>query len=64
MALDNSDVVDFSVFGVELPRLTAYAKDVYGCLLNNGMYMLKCHSASRALDVRKTRRITTKPQLS
>ena len=36
---DNSDVVDFSVFGVKLPRLTAYAQDVYGCLLNNGMYM-------------------------
>ena len=38
---DNSDVVDFTVFGVELPRLSAYAQDVYGCLLNNGMYMFQ-----------------------
>ena len=37
--LDNSDVVDFTVFGVELPRLSAYAQDVYSCLLNNLMYM-------------------------
>ena len=36
---DNSNVVDFTVFGVELPRLSAYAQDVYGCLLNNGMYV-------------------------
>ena len=38
---DNSDVVDFSVFGVELPRLSAYAQYVYGCLLNNGIYMFQ-----------------------
>ena len=39
--VDTSDVVDFSVFGVELPRLNPYAQDVYGCLLNNGMYMFQ-----------------------
>ena len=38
---DNSDVVDFTVFGVELPRLSAYVQDVYGCFLNNGMYMFQ-----------------------
>ena len=43
MASDNSDVVGFSIFGVELPRLTAYAQDVYGYLLNNGMYMFQPH---------------------
>ena len=26
--LDNSDVVDFSVFGVELPRLNPYAQEM------------------------------------
>ena len=26
--VDNSDVVDFSVFGVELPRLNPYAQDL------------------------------------
>ena len=35
--VDISDEVDFSVFGMELPRLNPYAQDVYGCLLNNGM---------------------------
>ena len=39
--VDNSDVVDFSVFSVELPRLNPYAQDVYSCLLNNGMYMFQ-----------------------
>ena len=39
--VDTSDVVDFSVFSVELPRLNPYAQDVYSCLLNNGMYMFQ-----------------------
>ena len=39
--VDTSDVVDFSVFRVELPRLNPYAQDVCGCLLNNGMYMFQ-----------------------
>ena len=39
--VDTSDEVDFSVFGVELPRLNPYAQDVYGCLLNNGMYVFQ-----------------------
>ena len=39
--VDTSDVVDFSVFGVELPRLNPHAQAVYGCLLNNGMYMFQ-----------------------
>ena len=39
--VDTSDVVDFSVFRVELPRLNPYAQDVYGCLLNNRMYMFQ-----------------------
>ena len=39
--VDTSDAVDFSVFGVELPRLNPYAQDVYGCLLNNGMYVFQ-----------------------
>ena len=38
---DTSDDVDFSVFRVELPRLNPYAQDVYGCLLNNGMYVFQ-----------------------
>ena len=36
-----SDEVDFSVFGLELPRLNPYAQDMYGCLLNNGMYVFQ-----------------------
>ena len=39
--VDISDGVDFSVFSLELPKLNAYAQDVYGCLLNNGMYMFQ-----------------------
>ena len=39
--VDTSDEVDFSVFGVELPRLNPYAQDMYGCLLNNGMYVFQ-----------------------
>ena len=39
--VDTSDEVDFSVFRVELPRLNPYAQDVYGCLLNNGMYVFQ-----------------------
>ena len=39
--VDTSDEVDFSVFGVELPRLNSYAQDVYGCLLNNRMYVFQ-----------------------
>ena len=39
--VDTLDEVDFSVFGVELPRLNPYAQDVYGCLLNNGMYVFQ-----------------------
>ena len=42
--VDTSDEVDFSVFGVELPRLNPYAQDVYGCLLNNGMYVFQPNS--------------------
>ena len=40
--VDTSDEIDFSVFGMELPRLNPYAQDVYGCLLNNGYV---CYSA-------------------
>ena len=39
--VDTSDEVDFSVFGVELPRLNPYVQDVYGCLLNSGMYVFQ-----------------------
>ena len=39
--VDISDEVDFSVFGMELPRLDPYAQDVYGWLLNNGMYVFQ-----------------------
>ena len=39
--VDTSDEIDFSVFGMELPRLNPYAQDVYGCLLNNGMYVFQ-----------------------
>ena len=39
--VDTSDEVDFSVFRVELPRLNPYAQDMYGCLLNNGMYIFQ-----------------------
>ena len=39
--VDTSDDVDFSVFGVELPRLNPYVQDVYGCLLNNRMYVFQ-----------------------
>ena len=39
--IDTSDEIDFSVFGMELPRLNPYAQDVYGCLLNNGMYVFQ-----------------------
>ena len=35
---DSSVVVDYSVFGEELPMLNPVAQDVYGCLLNNGVY--------------------------
>ena len=36
-----SDEVDFSVLEVELPRLNPHAQDMYGCLLNNGMYVFQ-----------------------
>ena len=36
--VDTSIVVDYSVFGEELPTLSPHAQDVYGCLLNNGIY--------------------------
>ena len=39
--VNTSDEIDFSVFGMELPRLNPYAQDVYGCLLNNGMYVFQ-----------------------
>ena len=39
--IDTSDEVDFSVFRVELSRLNPYAQDVYGCLLNHGMYVFQ-----------------------
>ena len=39
--VDTLDEVDFSVFRVELPRLNPYAQDMYGCLLNNGMYVFQ-----------------------
>ena len=39
--VDTLDDVDFSVFGVELPRLNPYAQDVYGYLLNNEMYVFQ-----------------------
>ena len=39
--VDTLDEVEFSVFGVELPRLYPYAQDVYGCLLNNRMYVFQ-----------------------
>ena len=39
--VDTSDEIDFSVFGVELPRLNPNAQDMYGCLLNNGMYVFQ-----------------------
>ena len=48
--VDISDEVDFSVFGMELPRLDPYAKFqglipmhkmCMGCLLNNGMYIFQ-----------------------
>ena len=31
-------MVDYSVFGEELPMLNSVAQDVYSCLLNNGVY--------------------------
>ena len=39
--VDTLDEVDFSAFGMELPRLNPYAQDVYGCLLNNGMHVFQ-----------------------
>ena len=36
--VDSSVVVDYSVFGEELPMLNSVAQDVYSCLLNNGVY--------------------------
>ena len=36
--IDTSVVVDYSVFREELPTLSPVAQDVYGCLLNNGIY--------------------------
>ena len=33
-----SVVVDYSVFGEELPTLSPATQDVYWCLLNNGIY--------------------------
>ena len=36
--VDTSVVVDYFVFGEELPMLNPVAPDVYGCLLNNGLY--------------------------
>ena len=39
--VDSPDLVDFTIFGVELPRLSAFAQDVYGSLLNNGVYMFQ-----------------------
>ena len=39
--VDTSDEINFSVFGMELPRLNPYAQDVYGCLLNNGIYVFQ-----------------------
>ena len=40
----NTPVVEYSVFG-ELPTLNPAAQDVYGCLLNNGLYVFQpeCH---------------------
>ena len=35
--IDTSDKINFAVFGEELSRLSLYAQDVYGCLLNNGI---------------------------
>ena len=39
--VDTSDEVDFSLFGMELPRLNPYAQDVYSCLLNNGIHVFQ-----------------------
>ena len=36
--VDTSVVVDYSVFGEELPTLSPVAQDLYGCLLNNRIY--------------------------
>ena len=36
--------VDYSVFGEELPTLSPAAQDVYGCLLNNGIYAFQPNS--------------------
>ena len=50
--VDTLDEIDFSVFGMELPRLNPYAQDVYGCLLNNGMYVFQpnCKMDLRAVE--------------
>ena len=39
--LDYSDIIDFSVFGEELVMLNPHAQDVYGSLLNNGLYVFQ-----------------------
>ena len=44
MASNTPVIVEYSVFG-ELPVLSLAAQDVYGCLLNNGIYAFQpnCH---------------------
>ena len=39
--VDTSIVIDYSVFEEELPMLSPHAQDVYGCLLNNGLYVFQ-----------------------
>ena len=38
MASNQEKLVDFSVYGQELPQMSPHVQDIYGSLLNNGMY--------------------------
>ena len=56
MASNQDDIlnkIDFSVFGVELPRLNPYAQDMYVCLLNNGIHVFQ-PNCQMSLDVIKS----------
>ena len=43
MASNQDDKIDFSVFGEELSKLLPRVQDIYGSLLNNGMYAVQPH---------------------
>ena len=38
MASNQEKLVDLSVYGEELPQMSPHVQDIYGSLLNNGMY--------------------------